>query len=292
MSRRGWVLFITMSVIWGLPYLFIKVAVTDLSPLVVVFVRVGIGAAMLLPYAAKTGALRHLAGHWRWIVVLALVEMCIPFGLLGWAEQRISSSLAGLLVAFVPTVSAVLAVLLRLDDRLDAKRIVGLAVGIAGVSALVGLDMRGSQLWAAAAILIVAIGYAVGPIIMSTKLSGVPGPAMMGASLMLATIAYLPLAIWAWPTGPVPAQAWWATAFLGVVCTGLAFVIFYALVSEVGPTRTTVITYLNPVVAVILGVVVLAEPITTGMIIGFPLILLGSYLATSRQLPEESEPHA
>lgn len=292
MSRRGWVLFIAMSVIWGIPYLLIKVAVTDLSPFVVVFVRVAIAAALLLPVAASRGQLRQLAGYWPWIVALAAVEMCIPFGLLGWAEQHITSSLAGLLVAFVPSVSAILALTLGLDDRLDAKRAIGLGIGILGVAALVGLDMRGSQLWAAAAILVVAIGYAVGPIIMSTKLAPVPGPAMMGAALLLSSVVYLPFAIWKWPSTPVPASAWWATIALGVVCTGVAFLVFYALVSEVGPTRTTVITYLNPVVAVVLGVVVLNEPITTGMVIGFPLILLGSYLATSRQAPLESEPHA
>ena len=292
MSRRGWALFISLGLIWGLPYLLIKVGVESLSPFVVVFARVLIGAAIMLPIAFFTGQLRKLKGHWRWVFIFAIVEMTFTFLALTWAEQRISSSLAALLISTVPLTAAIIARAMGLDSRLSGMRLVGLGVGFAGVAALVGLDVSGGDFLSVAAISITVLGYALGPIIVDRKLSSAPSVAVIAASLTINALIYAPFAWLTWPTEPVPAIAWWSIVALGAVCTAGAFIIFFALIAEVGPARTTVITYVNPGVAVILGVLILGEPLTPGIVIGFPLVLAGSFLATRRAPTMESEPHA
>lgn len=290
MSRRGWVLFVALGIIWGLPYLFIKVAVEHLAPPVVVFGRVTLGAALLLPLAWRRGALRPLRPVAGWVAVFAAVEIAIPWVLVTYSETRVTSSLAALFIASVPLVGAVMAHLMRLDDRFDRSRIAGLALGVAGVGLLVGFDVRGDSWLAVAALAVSAVGYAWGPIIVSQRLAGVPSLGVIAISFAATSLAYAPFAAAAWPTEQVPASTWGAVAFLGVVCTAAAFLVFFALIAEVGPTRMTVITYVNPAVAVALGIAVLAEPLTLGILVGFPLVLLGSYLATRAAPPMEDEP--
>lgn len=280
-----------MGLIWGLPYLLIKVGVESMSPFVVIFVRVGLAAAVLLPIALLRGQITKLAGHWRWVIAFALVEMTFTFLALTWAEERISSSLAGLLIAAVPLVAAVMAWRLGMDDQLRGMRLIGLGVGILGVGALVGLDVTGGTWLSIAAVGITVVGYALGPIIVARHLSTVPSLGVIAMALVINTAIYAPFAALTWPSQPVPAMAWWAVIALGLVCTALAFILFFALIAEVGPARTTVITYINPAVAVVLGVVVLSEPITWGIALGFPLVLLGSWLATRRGPVVEQEPH-
>lgn len=281
MSRRAWALFAALSVIWGLPYFLIKVCVAEMHPTFVVAGRLALAAVLLVAIArARGGALAQLAGHWPAVVLLAAVEMAIPFGLLAWAETEVTSSLAGLMIAAVPAISAALAAALGLSDRLDRTRMLGLAVGLAGVAALVGLDLGTESALAVVALIGVAIGYAVGPIILNTRLAGPPGPTVMAAATTIAAVAYAPALVLARPQQPVSAQAWWSLAALGAVCTAAGFLLLFALVAEAGPTRMTVITYVNPVVATLLGVMVLHEPLTAGILLGFPLIILGSVLAT------------
>ena len=280
MSRRGWALFIALSIIWGTPYFFIKVAVADMEPQFVVASRLVIAAAVLLPIALRRGGLGSLQGHWPVVVTLALVEIVIPFGLLTWAETKVTSSLAGMVIAAVPTLTAGIAAALGLSDKLDATRVVGLGLGIAGVALLLGLDVGSSSLLAVLALLGVALGYAIGPILVNTRLGHLPGPAVMGAATTIAALVYLPWLALSFPRSGASASSWGSVLALGLICTAVAFLVFFALVAEVGPTRTSVITYLNPVVAVALGVLVLAEPITLGMLIGFPLVMLGSVIAT------------
>jgi drug/metabolite transporter (DMT)-like permease len=279
-----------MGVIWGLPYLLIKIGVESMSPFVVVFIRVALAAAVLLPVALARKQISQLAGHWRWVIAFALVEMTFTFLALTWAEERISSSLAGLLIAAVPLVAAVIAWRLGMDDRLRGMRLVGLGVGIVGVGALVGLDVTGGTWLSIAAVGITVLGYAIGPIIVARHLSNVPSLAVIAMALLINTVIYAPFAWVTWPTEPVPGTAWWSVIALGLLCTAIAFILFFALIAEVGPARTTVITYVNPAVAVVLGVVVLSEPVTWGILIGFPLVLLGSWLATRRGLIVEQEP--
>lgn len=281
-----------MGLIWGTPYLLIKVSVEWLSPSVIVFGRVALAAIILLPIAAATGALRDLHRHWRAILAFAVTELTFPFIALTWAEERLSSSLTALVIASVPLVAALLGRALRPNDRLTPIRVTGLAIGIAGVAALVGLDIEVGTVTAVAALIITVLGYAIGPFIVDGPLKGVPSLGVIAVAMTINSVIYAPFVVATWPTEAVPAQAWVSVAALGIVCTALAFIIFFALINEVGASRTTVITFINPAVAVILGVIVLSEPITAGIALGFPLVILGSILATRRAPVVEVEPHA
>lgn len=292
MTPRGWFLLISLGIIWGLPYLFIKIAVETFSPTSLVFLRVFLAAAVLLPVVLYKKQWRTLRGHWRWVIVFALIEMAFSWTALNWAEQSVTSSFAALFIATVPAATAILARLLGMDDRLTGTRLVGLGVGFLGVGLLVGLDLTGSSLLAIAALVLTVFCYSLGPIIIDRKLSKPPSLAVIAASMVVNSIVFAPLAYFTWPTGPIPTVAWGSVLILGLLCSAIAFIIFFALIAEVGPSRGTLITYINPVVAVILGIVVLSEPITLGLIIGFPLILLGSWLATRSAQALESEPHA
>ncbi len=290
MTKRGAILFLSLGLIWGLPYLLIKVSVEYLSPEVIIFLRVLLAAMILMPVVIKRGYLRQLKGHWKWVFVFAIVEITFPFGALTFAELRLSSSMTGLLIAAVPIVSAIFAWRLGIDDRITGMRVLGLSIGILGVAALVGLDVSGTELFSASLLIITVVGYALGPIIVSQKLSTAPALAAIAMAMVINSVIYAPLAFFNRPTESVPVNVWLSVAVLGAVCTALAFILFFSLVAEVGPARTTVITYINPAVAVILGVIVLSEPITLGLVVGFPLILIGSFLATRKGPAFESEP--
>lgn len=282
MSRRGWILFLAMSVIWGIPYLLIKVAVEELSPATLVLARTALAAFVLLPIAASRGLLRPVLAYWRPLLLFSAVEICLPWLLLGYAEQRLSSSLTGLLVAVVPLVGAVIARYGPARERLGGRRLLGLLVGLAGVGALVGFEIGAGDVRAVVAVAVVAIAYAVGPVILARSLADLPGLGVIAASLGVAAMAYLPVGVAQAPaTWPSP-NATFAVLLLAAVCTALAFVLFFQLIAEVGPVRATVITYVNPAVAVLLGVALLGEAFTLATAIGFGLILLGSVLATGR----------
>jgi drug/metabolite transporter (DMT)-like permease len=291
MSRRGLVLFIALGLIWGIPYLLIKVAVEYVDPAFVVFARVALGALLLIPIVLVRRQLHLLRGHWPWVIVFAVVELTFTLLALSWAEQRISSSLAALLIAAVPIVGTVLANRFGLDAHITPRRLVGLGIGFLGVALLVGLDISGSTALAIAALAITVLGYALGPIVIEKKLQDVPNLPVIAAALAINTVIYLPFGILQWPTQPVPASAWLSLVVLGVVCTALAFVMLFMLIAEIGASRAQVITYINPAVAVILGVLVLSEPVTLGIAIGFPLVLVGSWLGTRSGPAVEAEPH-
>ncbi len=269
-----------MSVIWGIPYLLIRVAVRDLSPATLVFARTAPAALMLLPVAASRGALVPVLRRWRVVLLYTAVELGIPWLLLARAEQRLSSSLTSLLVATVPSVGLLANRLGGRADLLDRRRLAGLVLGLAGVAVLVGVDVHGASFGAAAEMIVVVTGYAVGPMLINRQLSDLPGVGVVAASLAMTALAYAPWAI-THPPHRYPASAIASVVGLTVVCTALAFVLFFQLIAEVGPSRATVITYVNPAVAVLLGVTVLGEPFGAGLAVGFPLVLLGSILATS-----------
>lgn len=279
MSRRGWWLFVALGVVWGIPYLLIRVAVMEMPPVFVAFARTLIGAALLLPIAASRGQLKPVLQHWKALLAFTLVEISGPWWLLGHAETRINSSTAGLLIATVPVLTAGMLALTG-RERLDTRRALGLAVGLGGVIALVGLDIDLSDGWAVGAALLAAVGYAIGPIIINRRLSGVPPLGVIAASLALAALLYVPFAAAAWPAH-FGVQASAAVVTLGLVCTALAFLLFFALIAEAGPARATVITYFNLLVALLLGVLLLKEPLSPGMLVGSVLVVLGSFLATT-----------
>ncbi len=282
MSRRGWVLFAAMCFIWGIPYLLIKIAVTDLTPASLVLIRTGLAALLLVPVAAARGQLRPLQPRWRMLVCFTMVEIAVPWYLLSAAEQRLSSSLTGLLVAAVPLVGATLARLTGDHEPLGARRLTGLFVGLAGVAALVGLDIGTANAVALVQMALVVVCYALGPLILARSLSDLPGLGVIAASLALTAVAYTPTGIAQLPSRMPEGEVIAAAIVLGVLCTAIAFLIFFGLIAEVGPVRATVFTYVNPAVAVGLGVAFLHEPLTLGIATGFVLVLAGSVLATRR----------
>jgi drug/metabolite transporter (DMT)-like permease len=279
-SRRGWWLFAAMSLIWGIPYLLIKVAVSGVPPEVLVLARVTVGAAILLPLAVRRRELAALRPHWRWLAVFALVEIIVPWLLLSEAETRLPSSLSGLLIAAVPIIVAVLARFTGSKDRMPAIRWAGLLVGLGGVALLLGPGAPKGDTAEVGEVLGVAVCYAIGPLIASRKLSGLPSLGMTAACLAFAAVVYSPLAALTWPSAVPAPKVLWAIGGLGVICTAVAFLAFFALIAEAGPARATVITYVNPAVAVVLGVIVLGERLTPVMAGAFALILGGSVLAT------------
>ncbi len=279
MTRRGWVLFLALGVIWGIPYFLIKIAVREVSPALLVFIRTGGAAVLLLPLAAARGELKAVLRHWKALAAFAGVEMAVPWYLLFNAEKRLPSSLSGLLIASVPVIGAVLARVTG-TDHLDRRRVAGLVLGLGGVAALVGLDVSGANLGAALSLLVVAFGYALGPWILARYLSDLPGIAVMAGSLTLCALVYAPIAALTLPSRSLSGSVVASVATLTVVCSALAFVLFFALVGEMGAMRTTVITYVNPAVAVLLGATVLGERVDVGTGVGFVLILAGSFLAT------------
>lgn len=281
MSRRGWALFLAMGLIWGIPYLLIKVAVEEFSPAALVLARTAIAAAILVPVAAAKGQLRPLLPYWRPLLAYTLVEICIPWILLGYAEQTLSSSLTGLLVAAVPLVGAFL-VWMTGHEHVEVRRVAGLLVGFAGVALLVGFDVGTTNLGALLAVGGVVVCYALGPLLLARNLSHLPALGVVAASIALTAIGYLPIGLAQRPAQPPSAEAWLSVLGLALICTALAFMLFFALVAEVGPARATVITYINPAVAIVLGVLVLGETLTISIAAGFVLILAGSVLATAR----------
>jgi drug/metabolite transporter (DMT)-like permease len=285
MTRRGLVLFGLMSVIWGIPYLFIRVAVAEITPATLVLARTSIAAAILLPIAFARVDLRPVLARWRWVVAFAAVEIAIPWVALGSAEQHLSSSLTGLLVAGVPLVGTAFALATGGADRLGRAGLLGLLIGLVGVAAIVGADYATSDPTALLQIAVVVVGYAVGPAILARRLGGLPTVGVMALSLALCAVVYIPIAAVQLPSVVPSANVIAAVVILAVVCTAAAFMVFAALIDEVGPVRATVITYVNPAVAAVLGVLVLREDFSPAMGIGFALVILGSTLATRRPQP-------
>jgi len=280
MTKRAWLLFIALGVLWGMPYLLIRIAVSAVDPLVVAGSRTLLGALLLLPIAWHRKVLLAGFRKWQWLLAYTLLEINIPWLLLGHAETRLNSSTAGLLLAVVPLFAALIVTRLG-HESLEPRRLLGLGIGFAGVALLVGMDIHFSDLPAVAATMVVALCYAIGPIVVDRKLKDVPAIGVVTASLIVATLLYAPFAPMVWPEH-IPASAAWSVVGLGVLCTATAFLVFFALIAEAGPARATVITYVNPAVAIVLGAVVLSEPLTLGMVIGFPLVIVGSVLGTSR----------
>lgn len=280
MTRRGWVLFGAMCVIWGIPYLLIKVAVRHLAPADLVFGRTAIGTVLLLPIALGRGQIGPLFAKWRPLLLYSLVEIAIAWLLLSDAETRISSSLSGLLVAAVPLVGVVLVRITGIQDRLSGARLLGLLMGLAGVGAVLGFDLGHITVTAVLEMALVVCCYAVGPQILARRLSDLPALGVVSGSLVICTVLYAPAAILQRPAHVPSLTVIGAVIALGVICTAVAFLVFFALIAEVGAVRATVITYINPAVAVALGVTLLHEHFTVGVAFGFALVLVGSVLAT------------
>jgi len=281
-------IFAAVSTLWGIPYLLIKIAVNGgVTPGLLAWGRITLGALVLLGLARRSGSLRGLSGRWRWLALYAVVEVSIPFPLIAAGEQRISSSLAAIIIATVPLLVALLALRFDPAETASGKRLVGLCTGLLGVIVLVGLDAAGNvrTLLGAVAVLVAAVGYASGPMVFKRHLADLDPRATMGASLAIAAVILTPVAVLDTPARTPSTGGLAAVAVLGLVCTALAFALMAMLISEIGPARAVVITYINPIIAVALGVTVLGEQPGAGAVAGLLLILAGSWLSTDGRLP-------
>ncbi len=293
MSRKGLLLLLASGLAWGIPYLLIRIAVSQFDVASVVLARVVIGGTLLLPFAIHQKAFLPALKQWRWVLAFALLELVGPWFLITFGEKTLSSSLSGLLVATVPLWAVILGFFFFGDRSLTNPRsLAGFGLGFVGVALLVGIDAFSGHLDVTAAIgvLLAAVGYAIAPALADRKLRDVPASGVMTLSMMIVAVIYAVPGIGGFVrvmTGPVASQPTWsgwaALAILGAVCSSLAFLIFFALIREVGSVRATLTAYLNTAIAILLGVVFLNEPLTLGIIIGFPLVLIGSYIASRKQ---------
>jgi len=287
MSRRNLALFILAGLLWGIPYLFIRVAVdheTGFSPAIVVFSRVFIGALILVPIAIYDKSIFAAIKGWKYIAVYALFEMAIPWILIGTAEQSITSGLAGLLVASVPIFSTIIASMYGDKSVWHPRRLFGMAIGFLGVFLLVGIEsFTGSSDPVAIFMMLGAsVGYAYAVIYITNKMPGVSGVAINAIAMAMTALLYSPALFLAWPDHQVSQSAIYSIIALGIFSTGIAFAVFFTVMAEIGPTRASLVTYMNTAFAVVLGVLILSEPLTIGIIVGLPLVLIGSYLASRK----------
>ena len=288
MSRKSTLIFALVGVLWGIPYLFIKVAVdedTGYAPAIVVFGRVLIGAAILIPLAIRDRSIFDAFRGIKYVAFYAILEMVIPWILIGTAEQKISSGLAGLLIASVPIWSNLITYFQGDKDAVKANRIFGIGIGFLGVVLIVGIETftGSSDPLSILMVIVAAIAYAYAIIMIRKKLPDVSGIAINAVAMALTAIFYLPFTIALWPDHTVSHEATYSVIALGIFSTGLAFAIFFSLIADIGPTRASLVTYWNTAVAVILGVLILGEELTVGIRIGLPLVVLGSWLVNRRE---------
>ncbi len=283
-TRRGWILFAVMSLVWGVTYLLIKESVASISPPAVVAGRTLLGGLVLLPFAIRSGALKAAWKHWPWVLAFGAVEMAGPFLLLSHAETQLPSGMTGLLVATVPLFAVLIAMMRGDRAALAPIRLTGLLLGFVGVAIVVagpGLFPQGpGSTVAIGEILLTALLYAIAPFIIAHKLTEVPSIGTITLALFAIGLAYLPIALLTQHELPTVRSAV-SLGLLGIVCTALAFVAFFALIREVGPVRAPLFTYINPIVAILLGSLLLAEPVTLGLVAGFPVVLIGCWLAAT-----------
>jgi drug/metabolite transporter (DMT)-like permease len=291
-TRRGLVLFIALSIAWGIPYLLIKVAVSELDPATVVFGRSALGALALLPLALLGRHIVPVLRRWRPLLAYTVIEIVIPWYFLSSAEQHLPSSTAGLLIAAVPLVGVAVSFAMGRPEHLTRSNWFGIVLGMLGVAALVGLDVAGSDLVAVLQIGVVVVCYAIGPAILSRWMSDLPGVGVVTVSLAIAALIYVPVVTLTggWPTEVPSVPVIVSVVALALICSAAAFLIMFALIREIGPVRMTTITYVNPAVAILAGVLILGERITVWTIVGFVLVVSGAYLVTRRRAAPEAPP--
>ena len=288
MNWRAWATFVALCAIWGVPYFLIKIALEELSPLVIAWTRLALAAAVLVPLAWKRGVLRPVLAHKGAVIAFAIAELAIPFSLIAAGEQWISSSLAGILIATVPLTVVIIAPLFGVREKLGARRLAGLAIGFCGVVAILGLDTgHGAMLWAGVACMLVAVaGYAIGPLVVQRYLSDVDELGALAASIVVALVALAPLALFSMPARTPSPTTIATVAVLGLLCTALGLLLYFYLINEAGAARASVVAYINPAIAAVLGVFLLNEPFGLNSAVGLAMILLGSWLATHKPAAE------
>ena len=280
MTKKAWFLFAAMAFIWGIPYLLIRVAVRDLHPGQIVVLRTLPAALLLLPLVLYRRQFSLIVKHWRWILAFGVVEFGIPWYCMSTAEEHLTSSFTSLVICGVPLIAIFAGRFTSAHEKLSKRRIAGLAIGAVGVGLLVGLDLGHGGVASILLLVVVCVGYALGPLVLQTKLTDVPGPAIVCGATGMIALAWLPYFVTHLPRH-VNNETWQSVAVLSVICTAVAFLVFFALVKEAGSGRSLVVVYSNTAIAILLGVVFLHEPLTVGIVLGFPLIVAGSYLGTT-----------
>jgi drug/metabolite transporter (DMT)-like permease len=284
MSRRNWFLFIFVGFLWGIPYLLIKVAVEELSPTIIVLSRVVIGSAILIPMAMRRGSLMPAIKAWRYVIPYAIGEMIGPWFLITAAEEKMTSGLAGLLVATVPIWATLIASLHGDKTVWQSKRLIGILIGFIGIVLVVGIEsFSGRQsIVAIFMILIAAIGYAWAVTMVTSKIPHIEPISINAVAMVFTVIVYLPFLFLYMPDKVPSTEALGSVIILGLFPTALAFILFFQLIKDIGTARGSLVTYLNTAFAVLLGVIILNEPFTLGIAIGLPLVLIGSYFASRK----------
>jgi drug/metabolite transporter (DMT)-like permease len=290
-DRRSWTLLGVLASIWGASYLFIKIGLEDFSPAMVVFLRTFLAALVLAPLALRRGALAGLGARWWPVLLLAAVQVAGPFLLISWGEEEISSSLAGILVASAPILTAMLAIFVDRDERVTRTGGIGIGIGIVGVALLLGVDVGGDSaaLVGGLAVVLASLGYAIGGFYLKARFKDTQPIGVVTATMFASALLALPLALATFPSGAPGAGSVAAMAALGAGGTGIAFVIFYTLIAEVGPTKASIVAYVAPVFAVIYGVAFRDESFTLSTVVGMALILSGSWIAAQGRLPGRAE---
>jgi drug/metabolite transporter (DMT)-like permease len=284
-DRRAWSLILLLASLWGASYFFIKVALDDLGPVAIVFARTLLGAAVLAPVAIRRRAFAPVRAHLGTLVFVAVVQIAIPFLLISGGETHISSSLAGILVASAPIFTAIIAVLVVQEERLPRRGLVGVAIGMAGVVMLFGVDLGGDTLLGGGMVLLAGLGYAVGALTAKRRLAAVPPVGLVASVLTISALAMVPLLPFNAPGHAPGLDTVAALLALGCGGTGAAFLVFYVLNAEIGPGRASIVAYVAPVFSIVYGVTLLDESFTAGTAAGLALILAGSWLAADGRVP-------
>lgn len=285
-KNRSWINFSLVGVLWGLPYLLIKVAIApgEFTPAFLVFARVILGSAILIPYSIHKGTFGAVLKAFKWVFLYALIEICGPWILISTAETKITSGLSGLLVATAPFWASLLMSILGDKSVWHSSRLAGLVIGFLGIILVVGLEaFRGNQnIGAILMILLAAIGYVTAPTMMSRKAPNLNGAAINSVAMLITSVIYLPFGIKDFPRHLPSAHAIEAVLALGIFPTAMAFALYFVVMADFGPARASLVTYPNTAIAVVLGIIFLHEPITLGIVLGVPLILIGSYYASRK----------
>ena len=288
MTRKGWLLFAAMSMVWGIPYFFIKIAVRELDPSTIVFARVAIAAIFLVPIAIRRKQLQPLRKHWGIVAALSLIQIVIPFSLISYGELHITSSLTSLLISAEPLLVALLALRFDPGEQVRGGRLIGLIIGMVGVVTLLGFDVGGDEqaLLGAGFVLLATASYAAAALAVKRPvIAALPSLGVVTVECLVSTIVLSPLALTHLPARMPGLDVIISLLILGLICTALAYLLFFALIAEVGASRGTVFTYVNPAISVLLGVALLGEPLSIVTIAGFILIIVGSWLSTGGALP-------
>lgn len=279
MERRNWILLLALAALWGASYLFIKIGLDDFTPAGVVFARTALAAAVLLPFAIRSGGMAPLWRRWPALLALGLIQVAGPFLLISAGERHIASSLAGILVSSAPIFTAIFAIWMDANERLSGKGIAGVCVGIVGVALLLGVDLGGSgaALGGGLMVLLASAGYAIGGLVLKRWFRGQQPLALVAGTMSASALMTLPLFLSDTPSH-VALGTVGAIAALGLGGTGVAFVIYYTLNHAIGPARTSLVAYVAPVFSVIYGVTLRGESFTVTTAIGIVLIIGGSWM--------------